>query len=237
MALKESMDILIRDMKNLDARIEADLQTYATLLSNVEVHTEKLKQRKEEKKIFERLLYRIGGERDFSKDSIHIQTMDNRIMTEEREIANNNGLIRVQQEYYSALREKDYKTLWGQDGAKSAMAATCFAFEQWDGTSAELVQQLLGERNETSEEAVRYFLEKALVDSESKQEDDPVSEELDLFLSGLLNRTFRPQFDMVWQNIETCLRIRKTQRTLVKCEVILANYQEYECTPSSRVRS
>lgn len=228
MALKESIDILIRDMKNQDARIEADLQTYATLLSNVEVHTEKLKQRKEEKEIFERLLYRIGGERDFSKDSVHIQTMDHRIMTEEREIANNNGLIGAQQAYYSALKEKDYKTLWEQDGAKSAMAATCFAFEQWDGTSSELVQQLLGARNEKSEEAVRYFLEKALVYSESQQEKDTVSEEVDVFLAGLLNRTFHPQFDMVWQNIETCLRIRKTQRTMVNCKTILANYQEYK---------
>lgn len=228
MALKESMDILIKDMKNLDARIEADLQMYATLLSNVEVHTEKLKQRKEEKKIFERLLYRIGGERDFSKDSVHIQTMEDRIMAEERELANNNGLIGAQQEYYSALSEKNYKALWAQDGAKSAMAATCFAFEQWEGTSAALVQQLLGERNETNEEAVRYFLEKALVYSESKQEDDKASEDVDLFLTGLLNRTLHPQFDMAWQNIETSLRIRKTQRTLANCKTILANYQEYK---------
>lgn len=228
MALKESMDILIKDMKNLDARIEADLQTYATLLSNVEVHTEKLKQRKEEQKIFERLLFRIGGERDFSRDSVHIQTLDHRVMAEEREIANNNGLIGAQQAYYSALKEKDYKTLWEQEGAKSAMAATCFAFEQWNGTSAELVQQLLGERNETSEEAVRYFLEKSLVYSEGKQEDDATSEAVDLFLTGLLNRTFHPQFDMVWQNIETCLRIRKTQRTKVNCKTILTNYQEYK---------
>ncbi|MCM1261540.1 MAG: leucine-rich repeat protein [Butyrivibrio sp.] len=233
MAEKMSMDILIKDMKEQDARIEADIRTYAALLGNVEKHTRDLKKRKEEKEMLEQFLHRIGKERASSDDSVHIQTLEDLISAQEREIADNNRLIEEQKAYYEALSEKDYQALWEQKEDKGAIAAICFAFEKWEHFSESMVRKLAGTRNQLSEEVARYLLEKALVYSESKQEADDEAEEVDGLLRDILGRTHisgradisdgtdLSQSDAVWQNIEECLRIRKTQRTMIKCKTAL----------------
>ena len=53
MALKDSMNILLEDMKKQDAVIKADMQSYATMLRNIEIHSVNLYHRETEKELFE----------------------------------------------------------------------------------------------------------------------------------------------------------------------------------------
>lgn len=224
MTEKESKDILLKDMKEQDARIEAEIQECAVLYRNVEKHTQDLEKRTEEQEIFVRMLQRISGKRGAFDDSETVRKLDSRVLAEERELTKNKKLIHEQQAYYDALRKKDVFALWGQEEEKSALAAICFAFEPGRETSDKIAAKFLSTRSRLPEQTAKYLLEKALSYSESREEADDIAEETDRLLRELFHRMRFPQSGETWQGIEAFLNIRKTKRADARCEALLEAY-------------
>ena len=115
MALKECMNILLEDAKKQDALIEADITAYATMLSNIDIHSEKRKLYRDKYRTFVHQLMQISGRNTLNlseSGSIHVIELNKKQENEEDEIERNQQLIKEQKEYFKSITEKDYEKLW-----------------------------------------------------------------------------------------------------------------------------
>lgn len=226
MALKDSMNILLEDMKKQDAVIKADMQSYATMLRNIEIHSVNLYQRETEKELFETAMRRIGGKDAAASGSIHSERLQDRITAEQQEITKNRTLIAEQEEYFKAIETENHEKLWAREDDKCALAGIYFAFANWKENTAKLVENLIKTRSKNSEAVTKYFLEKALIESDRRKENDEECEQLDRLLSEMISRSGYAKAGVIWQNADEALSIRRTERTQSEFNRTKKRYQE-----------
>lgn len=234
MSLKNSMNILLEDMKKQDAVIEADIKQYATLCETKKQHDEAAARRREEQNALKTMFSTIGGNLAVDADSVHINVLENKIASEQQSSLVTDKQITARANYYRGLEKEDISALWELGDEQGALAAIYYTYAKNESVTAldlydSCYQQIFNSKEKIQTPVVmRYLLEKTLIKSDVESDSDREQEKLDEKLRLVFEQIQKEAEEPVWNYIAMSLRIRETQRISRSCEVIIRELDEWQ---------
>lgn len=214
MALKQCIEILLEEMKRIDALTEADMQAYAGFVANVEKHTANIDRRKRELRAFEKMFGALAEPSVYGENSRHVGLLNNMIAEEQAGLDRNNERINERKEYYEQLSGKGSHRLWKLGDDSSRQAALYFAYGADITDISEMSAEFLKDSDAFSEAIAKYFIIKNIICYENKNE-NPKDDLAALY--QLAMKFGKNKQDTGWQNIITALEIYQARLCFDKC--------------------
>jgi len=225
MDLKRHMQVLLEEKKQIDEEIEKELRMYAELSAAMEAKKKAYKKKENDLRDMKKFFACFAGEEAFSKDSIHIGTLEQEMNAIEDELVILRNKIGDKQKYYEALSMADTMAL-AEIGTEESCLAAIERLYSTPKKAADIsarieltdkIKQYLS-RGKSTEKIVSYLILNYLIYSEL------YGYTKEMFYSGerarydnLLREWMPKKRSKLWESIEQVYQSYEIEQLLERC--------------------